>query len=687
MSAEVFISYASQNRDRILDLVERLRGAGVSVWIDQMGIEGAAMWSQQIVAAIRDCKVLILAISKNSASSENVVKELALASEGRKRILPVFIEEADIPETMAYQLAGIQRVEFFEGNEEAGLKAVIRALATLDVDVCSDASAAAGAETGQAVSGHYRQKTEAKREGAVWLKITACVGAIALLSFAGTIFMDSSPAPAPGPVALGQAGTNAVEETQPLAKPATLDTNRVVVLPFKVIGTANETADMGYGLVSTLTSKLQPLQNLVVIAKESARKFKDSEQSPREIGQALGAGTIVTGEIQTGGGNIQVNIQLINANTEALGWGSTFTKSQDEFLDMQNEIATKLASELKGGLDATEAQQLAQKATENAEAQAEYQAGRREWNKRSKEGFENAVQHFERAIELDPNYAEPYVGLSNTYALLSIYNFATPGDSMPKSRELAEKALELNPNLGSAYTAVAWVQCHYDYDWENAEHNFKKGIMLNPNNATGFHWYAFFLLQTGRVDSVYPTMKKATVLDPQSMIIKNDFAFLCWSTGKVQYDQEAIQSVEEALEMDPYFPPALRVKYFFYDNHDPAEGIKLYQQAREIYPNQPWIITGLFELNWKTGNKQLALENVIELLDKHKNSISRSAIAEIYFEMGKTDDGLRWLEKSAEIKEPTFMHLANIGRRFRHLISNPHFRELYKKISHPMYVD
>ena len=108
-----------------------------------------------------------------------------------------------------------------------------------------------------------------------------------------------------------------------------LDTNRVVVLPFKVIGTANETADMGYGLVSTLTSKLQPLQNLVVIAKESARKFKDSEQSPREIGQALGAGTIVTGEIQTGGGNIQVNIQLINANTEALGWGSTFTKSQD----------------------------------------------------------------------------------------------------------------------------------------------------------------------------------------------------------------------------------------------------------------------------------------------------------------------------------------------------------------------
>ena len=121
---------------------------------------------------------------------------------------------------------------------------------------------------------------------------------------------------------------------------------------------------MGYGLVSTLTSKLQPLQNLVVIAHESARKFKDSDQSPREIGQALQVGTIVTGEIQTGGDKVQVNIRVIDANTEALGWGSTFTKTKEQFLDLQNEIAIKLASELKGGLDDAESQQLAQKATE-----------------------------------------------------------------------------------------------------------------------------------------------------------------------------------------------------------------------------------------------------------------------------------------------------------------------------------
>ena len=686
MAAEVFISYASQNRDRILDLVERLRGAGVSVWIDQMGIEGAAMWSQQIVAAIRDCKVLILAISKNSATSENVVKELALASEGRKRILPVFIEEADIPETMAYQLAGIQRVEFFEGNEEAGLKAVIRALATLDVDVCSDATAAAGAEAGQAVRRHHHNKSEAKREISIWLKVAAGVVALAVLSLAGTIFMDSSTSPAPGPVALGLAQTNTAEQTQPLAKPVTQDTNRVVVLPFKVIGTANETADMGYGLVSTLTSKLQPLQNLVVIAKESARKFKDSEKSPREIGQALGAGTIVTGEIQTGGGNIQVNIQLINANTEALGWGSTFTKSQDDFLDMQNEIATKLASELKGGLDAAEAQQLAQKATDNAEAQAEYESGRREWNRRNKEGFENAIQHFERAIKLDPDYAEPYVGLSNTYGLLPIYNFASPGDSMPKSRELAEKAISINPNMGSAYTAIAWVQFMYDYEWKNAENNFKKGVELNPNNATGFHWYAIYLLQVGQVERVYPTIKKAKELDPQSMIIKFEFAHLNWHAGIEDYEIEAMQSVEEALGVDPHFDPALRLKYSISNKGNPSEGIKLLKKAREIYPNQPSLLRSSIEVNWKAGEKHRALELFVELLDKHKDTINRSLIADVYFQMGKMDDGFRWLEKSAERREPTLIMYSN-WRHNQNLKEAPRFRNVFKKINHPMYMD
>ena len=192
MNAAVFISYASKDRDRILDLVDRLDADGVSVWIDQMSIEGATMWSQEIVAAIRSCKVLILAISSNSADSKNVVKELSLASEGRKRILPVYLESAMIPESMAYQLAGIQRLEFFDGDEEVGLQSVIRALAKLGVTVNEKGSTAAAGATKRTSHGSIHATTSevAKSKKTAWSKIAAAVGGVSVLA-AGIFFLGS----------------------------------------------------------------------------------------------------------------------------------------------------------------------------------------------------------------------------------------------------------------------------------------------------------------------------------------------------------------------------------------------------------------------------------------------------------------------------------------------------------------
>ena len=678
MSAEVFISYAAKDRERVAKLVEGLQQAGVSVWIDMAGIEVAAMWSKEIVSAIRECKVLLLSISPHSTESENVVKELALASERKKTIIPIYLEPAVIPETMEYQLAGIQRVEFFEGREDLALQAVIRALSKLGVTVADEASAAAAGASNIAAhgAGHSSGKAETKREVAVWLKAAATVAGLAVLGLAGMFFLGSSTTTTPMPIAVAQAQTNTVAL-------ATLDTNRVVVLPFKVIGTSNETADMGYGLVSTLTSKLQPLQNLVVIAKESARKFKDSEQSPREIGQALGAGTIVTGEIQTGGGNIQVNIQLINANTESLGWGSTFTKTKDEFLDMQNEIATQLASELKGGLDAAEAQQLAQKATENAEAQAEYEAGRREWNRRNKEGFDNAIKHFEKAIELDPDYADPYVGIADTYALVPFYSFGTPETTMPRAKKYAQQAIEINPNKAAAYTTLAWVAQNYEFDWKSAEKNYKKAIQLNPNYPTGHHWYGAYLAHTGRAKESVPLFIKAGQLDPESMIIREGLSVGHWLSGD---RAKAIELIDRSFENDPYFPPGIRVKYDSLYADTSQEAVAHLEKAMTVYPNQPLIRKALFKIHWIAGRREEAKNQLIELLDRYHDSCGSCHFADMYFLMGKEEHAYRWLEKAIESKE-SFVPMVGVDPNLKKYHSQPRFRELYKKINHPMYVD
>ena len=140
MNSEVFISYAAKDRARVMDIVEKLRESGVSVWIDQAGIDASAMWSREIVSAIKQCKVMLLVISSHSTCSENVVKELALGSERKKPIIPVIIEPVEIPETMEYQLAGIQRVEYFGDFDRGAVDSTLRALSKRGVNVRADAS-------------------------------------------------------------------------------------------------------------------------------------------------------------------------------------------------------------------------------------------------------------------------------------------------------------------------------------------------------------------------------------------------------------------------------------------------------------------------------------------------------------------------------------------------------------------
>ena len=391
----------------------------------------------------------------------------------------------------------------------------------------------------------------------------------------------------------------------------------------------------------------------------------------------------MTGEIQTSSDKVQVNIQLVNANTEALGWGSTFTKTKDEFLDLQNEIATKLASELKGGLDAAEAQQLAQKATDNADALAEYEAGRREWNRRNKEGFDNAIKHFEKAIELDPDYAEPYVGLADTYGLLPIYNFAEPSEAMPKAKSYAQKAIERNPNLAIAYTSIANVNYIYDYNWAEAEANHRKALQLNPNYATGQQWFGEYLYQTGNTELGFEHMSKAAELDPGSKIIKCQLALCAYLLKK---NDLAGQAIDEALAIDPMFHFALEIKYVWLEQGDTADAITLIEQAREKYPDQPDYLRLLFDLHWMKGNRERALRYFVELLDKHHDSIQSQVIAQLYAIMGEPMDVYRWLQKSIDKRE-SMVPTSVILPPFEDYRSDPKFLDIFKQINHPLSED
>ncbi len=680
MSAEVFISYASNDKERVLNLVDRLRESGVSIWIDQGGIEGATMWSQEIVEAIDDCKVMLLAISSSSTESKNVIKELALASERQKSILPICLEDSGIPKSMEYQLAGIQRVDYLAHAEDAGHAATLRALAKLGVAVNPDALEAAGPST---VRQPHSQSTT---DGSQRLKIAACVIGLLVIAFA-VIQFSKTPADNSSQANLENNVTKTSPKSQPpkLAPPSAtgLDTNRVVVLPFKTIGTAGETADLGYGLVSTLTSKLQPLQSLVVIAKESARKFKDTELSPNGIGEALNAGTIVTGEIQTDDTQVQVNIQLINANTEALGWAQSFNRPKTEFLKLQNDIATALATKLKGELAESETQHLARMATEIPEAHREYQAGRREWNRRTKEGFAAAIKHFERALELDPDYAEAYSGLADTYGLHPSYNIAPSKEAMPKAKTYALKAIELNPTLAEAHTSLAWVQGMYEFDWEKAEQTFLKASQLNPNYATAHQWLGFMLMYIDRSDEAVLKLTQALELDPTSLVIPCNLADAYMFSGQ---KDKARQLVANALKIDPYFSYAIDIFTTLQD--DPNVALAKIKEAMKIRPDNVGLRAALLRVHITMGNLEAAKDELIYLMDNYVRigSASNINMAGSFAYFGEYERALNWMHRAVETKEIGIV-ANNYSLWPKAFIEDPRFRKLMQSINHPNFRD
>ena len=218
MSAEVFISYAAKDRERVLGLVKRLRDAGVTVWIDQAGIDVSTMWSQEIVNAIRDCKVMLLSISPHSTESENVVKELALASERKKPIIPVYLEPADIPGTMEYQLAGIQRVEYFTESEDAAFRAMVRSLIKRGVTVDAAKAGLEGDDALEASLAAHQGQAQAKDKPAPAKRGIIAAAAISVVAIAAFFLIppkETKPSdpggqpsqvkPTESPAALGQA--------------------------------------------------------------------------------------------------------------------------------------------------------------------------------------------------------------------------------------------------------------------------------------------------------------------------------------------------------------------------------------------------------------------------------------------------------------------------------------------------
>jgi serine/threonine-protein kinase len=379
---------------------------------------------------------------------------------------------------------------------------------------------------------------EALKTRRAWYKkplgLAAILAAVLAAAALGYLLFErrSQPAqPAPGK----PAGTSAYKGS-------------IAVLPFQDLSPAKDQEAFCTGITEDLITKLASVEQLKVISRTSAMRYRSRDKDIREIGKELGVETILEGSIQREKENIRVNVQLTNARDGSNIWGETYNRKVESIFTIQDEISKAIINALRIQLVAGQEYMLVKRYTQDPDAYNLYLEGRLNWNKRTEEGLKRSIELYQEAIAKDPKFALAYAGIADAYSFLGRMSLAPPKEVYPKAREAAEKALEMDDALAEGYIARGFVKCNHDWDWMGSEIDFNWAIGLNPNYASAYQYYGALLTSLGRFEEAMAKFEKAKELDPSSIPIRASIASLYYYSR--QYDQ-AIERWREVQKMDP----------------------------------------------------------------------------------------------------------------------------------------
>src|SRR5262249_18848443 len=240
------------------------------------------------------------------------------------------------------------------------------------------------------------------------------------------------------------------------------------------------------------------LPSLTVRPRNQVFRYKKRDIDPQAAGREMEVEAVLTGQLTPHGDQICISLQLIDVSENRQLWGARYQRKFADILTMQEEIAREVSANLRLRLSRADEQQLAKHYTDNIEAYRAYLRGRYFWNKRNKQGFEKAIEYFNQAIAIDPNYALAYSGLADCYIAMTTYGMSAPPEGFSKAKDAVKRALAIDDALAEAHTSLAHLTWLHEWDWAGGEKEFKLAISLNPNYATAYQWYSTYLSAMAR---------------------------------------------------------------------------------------------------------------------------------------------------------------------------------------------
>jgi TolB-like protein/Tfp pilus assembly protein PilF len=463
----------------------------------------------------------------------------------------------------------------------------------------------------------------------------------------------------------------------PVQEPAAIGS--LAVLPFQALDAKRGDEYLGLGMADALITRLGNTGKVIVRPTSAIQKYATSELSPQAAGREQGVDAVLDGRIQREADRVRLTVQLIRVRDGVQLWGETFDKEFTNIFALEDALSERVAQSIRLKLTGEETRRFTKRSTERPDAYEAYVKGRYFWNKRTDKGMKKGLEYFRQAITLDPNFAEAYVGVADSYATLGLYAVVPPKEAFPAAKEAAKRALEMDDGLAEAHATMGFINFYYDWNRAEADNEFRRALADNPNYALAHSWYGESLAAMGRYQEANAEAERALEDDPLSLIIGSNAGWTLSLAGK---GDQAIEIMKKAIEIDPSFPRThFRLGRAYEQRKSYALAISELEQAVSLSGGDTCYKGSLGHVYAASGNLRQAREVLQDLEDRGgQEYVPSYAIALVYAGLGDNDRAFTWLEKAYEDRS-TAMVFLSMDPELSSLHSDPRFEKLSQKVN------
>jgi TolB-like protein/tetratricopeptide (TPR) repeat protein len=438
---------------------------------------------------------------------------------------------------------------------------------------------------------------------------------------------------------------------------ATASVSTLAVLPLENATGDPDATYYADGITEALTEQLGAASSARIISRASAARVATHATSIREAGTQLRADALVRGAVRKAGDRVEVDVHLVDPSTNRILWSDVFERDARDVLALEADVVHDLAAAVRLTLRAGARDRLAVVRAVTPAAYEEYLKGRYEWNSRTPKSLQAAIGHFSRAIELDPTYAPAHAALADCYNQLGTVMVGTgsPQQWRPRAAAEAIKALQLDPYSAEAHAALGYVH-HYNWEWADAEKEFRRAIELNPNYSLVRIWYANLLMSRNRMAEAVQEALVARDLDPFSLIVNTNVGWVLDFAGR---REEAVRQLRHAITLDSgYVQAHWRLTDALMHAGRLREAAEEGEHLLAVSGRSTAAIGLLADVYAKAGERDRSRALAREMLARARTEyVPASSISGVFLALGETDSAMTWLERAFDERSNAIAYL------------------------------